>query len=283
MQPEVVHSYSFFTNFPAYFSTLGLKSLSIGSVRSDFNGDRKDAGWWLGPLCSRLPRYQIYNSEHASNIAKNSRSSFVPRQICVVSNGVDLAQFPSCPTGELRGGTILGVGSLVPIKRWDRLLEAAKELKKDGYDFRIRIAGDGPCLGPLTRKAQRLELEDRVEFLGHAEDLRKLFTKTSFLVHTSDMEGCPNVIMEAMASGRPVVATDVGDVPVLVENGKTGFVVPRKDPTSLVDAMKKLITNKQLCAQMGKAGRIKALREFNLDRFVQKTFNAYQQFGWRTA
>jgi glycosyltransferase involved in cell wall biosynthesis len=77
---------------------------------------------------------------------------------------------------------------------------------------------------------------------------------STFLAHTSDVEGCPNVVMEAMACERAVVAMAAGDIPSLVEDGKTGFVVPRGDDAQFVERLVTLIINRELCRQMGEAG-----------------------------
>jgi glycosyltransferase involved in cell wall biosynthesis len=127
---------------------------------------------------------------------------------------------------SLQGQTrIVGVGSLLPVKRWDRLLLAGLRPKRAGLDFFMQIAGDGRLRSTLQKQAQDFGLVDRVQFIGHTDDTPAFLANATFLAHTSDSEGCPNVVMEAMACGRAVVATDVGDIPDLVENGETGFVV----------------------------------------------------------
>jgi glycosyltransferase involved in cell wall biosynthesis len=87
--------------------------------------------------------------------------------------------------------------------------------------------------------------------------------------------------MEAMAAGRAVVATDAGDIPSIVDDGQSGFVVKRGDATKLVERLVTLITNRELCRKMGQAGRPKAAREFGLDRLVSETLGAYRTAGWR--
>lgn len=280
IKPQVVHSYSFYTNFPAWWGTLGTNAIAIGAVRSDFDWAKNGTGPLLGRLSARWPRRQIFNSFAAADYARNLRSVFAPRDCFVVRNGLDLDQFPIVPPPASGRTLILGVGSLISVKRWDRMLAAAVELKRRGLNFFIRIAGNGPLRGPLQEEARHLGIADRVELLGHRDDIPDLLAGATFLVHTSDSEGCPNVVMEAMACGRAVVATGVGDVPDIVEDGKTGFVVRRGDHAMLVERMATLITHRDLCRRMGEAGRNKAEHEFGLDRLVSDTFVAYRSAGW---
>jgi glycosyltransferase involved in cell wall biosynthesis len=281
LQPELVHSYSFYTNFAAFWATWGTQTVAVGALRSDFARAKEDSGWWLGSLSARWPCTQISNSFSAAEMVRRSRSVFAPRRLFVVRNGVDLQQFRSMPPSDGKMVHILGIGSLLPVKRWDRLLEAAHTLKGRGFDFLVRIVGDGPLRGSLRQQTEGLGIEDRVEFLGYSDDIPGLLANATFLVHTSDSEGCPNVVMEAMACGRPVVATDAGDVPSLIQDGQTGFVVPRGDDATLAIRIATLITDRELCRRMGEAGLAKAKREFGVDRLVSETFVAYHAAGWK--
>lgn len=282
-KPEVVHSYSFYTNFAAWWAALGTKSITIGAVRSNFTNDKKLCGFLLGRLSARWPHRQIYNNFAGAEKARHSRSPFAPRRVFVVRNGLDLEQFrgvPLPPNGQVR---ILGVGSLLQIKRWERLLTVALNLKRKGLDFLVEIAGGGPLRESLEQQARDLGVADRVKFIGHTDDIPRLIASSTLLAHTSDIEGCPNVVMEAMACGRAVVATDAGDVPSLVEDGKTGFVVRRGDDAMLADRVARLIVDCDLCRCMGKAGRAKAERDFGVDRLVANTLAVYRAVGWRDA
>jgi glycosyltransferase involved in cell wall biosynthesis len=124
-------------------------------------------------------------------------------------------------------------------------------------------------------------LEQCVEFIGQSDDIPTLLADSTLLAHTSAAEGCPNVVMEAMACGRPVVATDAGDVSSLVDDGKTGYVVEQADDRALVDRIATLIVNREICWQMGAAGRAKAEREFGAKHLVDGTLKAYQAAGWK--
>jgi len=281
MRPEVIHSYTFYTNFAAWWAAPGTKPIAVGSVRNDFAHDKKSCGVLLGRLSARWPRAQIYNNFAGAKAARSSHSLFTPGQVFVVRNALDLRQFRKAPVSTNGRAHILGVGSLIQRKRWDRLLRAAAALKGSGLDFRVDIAGGGPLGQSLQTLAQDLGVLDRVRFAGHTDDVSALLARSTFLAHTSDSEGCPNVVMEAMACGRAVVATDSGDIPSLVEDGKAGFVVRRGDEDALADRMTKLITDHDLCRRMGEAGRSKAEREFGLDRLLLETLAAYRASGWK--
>jgi glycosyltransferase involved in cell wall biosynthesis len=280
LNPEVIHSYSFHTNIIVYWAALGTKAIPIGAVRSSFGTDTKHIGNVLGKLCARWPRNQIFNNFAAAEKVWNSRTLFSPTGVFVVQNGVDLRRFPkvSLPTdSQIR---ILGIGSLLMYKRWDRLIRAAVALKKSGFEFRVEIAGDGPMRASLENEARDFGVADRINFVGYQKDVSKLLARSAFLAHTSDLEGCPNVIMEAMASGRAVVATDAGDIPLLVENGETGFIVPRGDDVQFLDRLATLISDRGLRCRMAHAGRVKAERQFGSTRLVEDTLAAYRLAGW---
>ena len=281
LRPELLHSYSFYMNFPAWWAVLGTQGIAIGALRSDFPRTVKKRGLLFGRLSARWPRTQIFNSRASAERARGAKGLFVPRQLYVVRNGVDLQRFHAVPLSTAGRACILGVGSLSPVKRWDRLLGAVLSLKRRGLDFLVRIVGAGPLREALHRQVQALSVTDRVEFVGQREDIPSLLADATFLVHTSDSEGCPNAVMEAMACGRAVVATGVGDTSSIVEHQKTGFVVPCGDDAALVERMVTLIADRELCRRMGEAGRRKAEREFGLDRLVSETLAAYRAAGWK--
>jgi glycosyltransferase involved in cell wall biosynthesis len=228
-----------------------------------------------------LPKAQVFNSLSSAENARRSKGFFVPAQLSVVRNGLDLEQFnyvPLPPDGQVN---ILGIGSLLSVKRWDRLLIAAAELKRRGLCYRVRIVGEGPLRRSLELQTEALDVCDRVTLLGHRSNIAELLAESTFLVHTSEVEGCPNAVMEAMACGRAVVATDAGDVPCLVDDGKNGYVVRRGDEAALVARMETLIRERELCRRMGEVGRAKAEMEFGLDRLLAETLAAYEAAGWK--
>jgi len=279
LRPEVIHSYTFYTNIAAWWVARGARAIPIGSVRNDFVLDRRAAGKVLGRLCGRWPSGQIFNSFNAEQEATHSTTIFKPCRIYVVTNGIDLDRFSARPLPEQ--GYILAVGSLNKRKRWDRLLRAIGYLAKKGVKLNVCHAGAGPLREELEAIARNLEIERQFRFLGERNDIPDLLANAAFLVHTADNEGCPNVIMEAMACGRAVVATDAGDVRYLIEDGKTGFVVPKEDELALADRIATLLVDWELCRRMGGAGRTRSEQGFGLDRLRSQTFAAYRAEGWK--
>jgi glycosyltransferase involved in cell wall biosynthesis len=281
LKPEVLHSYSAYLNFAVHWSTRYTRTIGIGSTRSDFVLDWEGSSRWLACLNTRWPRNQIYNSFQAAKAASAAKRMFMPGHIYVVRNGVDLERFRPSPIPDSGVTNIVGIGSLIPIKRWDKLLAVASELKQRSVEFSIQIAGDGSLRESLQHQIANRILEDRVQLLGHVTDVHHFLSGATFLVHCSDAEGCPNAVIEAMASGRAVVATDVGDIPRLVDDGRTGFVVRRGDDEMLVRRIAELIGNRDLSRRMGQAGRTKAEKNFGLDRLVAGTLAAYCAAGWK--
>ncbi|MDH4361612.1 MAG: glycosyltransferase family 4 protein [Nitrospirota bacterium] len=277
--PEVIHSYGFHTNFAAYYAAWGAGSLAIGSLRGDFVRARQEGGAFKGALNARWPDCHISNSRAS---VESTDGPFRPKRVFVVRNALDLKNF-KCVSGTFtKRDYVAAVGSLLPVKRWDRLLKVARVLKTVvGDDIHFQIAGDGPLRSALEKLAGDLGISGCVKFLGAVHDIPTFLSGAKFLVHTSESEGCPNAVMEAMACGLPVVAMEAGEIPYLVEAGKTGFVVSQGDEAMFVRRVTELFSDDDLCSRMGWAAREKAQREFTLERLVLETLAVYRAAGWR--
>jgi len=280
IEPEVIHSYGFPTNFIAYYGALGTPAVPIGSLRADFALSKVEDGVIRGALNARWPSSHISNSLTAAEAARRHLGPFAPKRIIVVRNGLDLHRFSCSRDTSGKRNYVAAIGSLLPVKRWDRLLRAIKETKARIGEVRLRIAGDGPLRTALGKLADDLGISRSVEFLGAVHDIPSLLSGAKFLVHTSESEGCPNAVMESMACGLPVVALKAGDIPYLVEEGRTGFLVDQDDAQSLADRITQLLTDENLRLRMGAASREKAEREFGLERLINETLGAYRTAGW---
>jgi glycosyltransferase involved in cell wall biosynthesis len=281
LAPEVIHSYGFNTNFAAYYAARGTSALAIGSLRSDFVAEKKAGGVLRGALNARWPSFQISNSMASAEVARRNSSFFAPKQFSIVRNGLDLNRFRVLNEIRERKTYVAAIGWLLPVKRWDRLLRAIHEMKTKVGEVDFRIAGDGPLRPALEEMARTLDISETVKFMGAVDDISSFLRQAKVLVHTSETEGCPNVVMEAMACGVPVVAMEAGDISYLVEEGRTGFVVRQDDEEGLADRITQLLTDERLALNMSVAGREKAERDFGLQRLVSETLSAYKIAGWR--
>lgn len=280
--PEIIHSYGFHTNFAAYYAAWGTRALAIGSLRGDFVRDKRGGGPFRGALNARWPGCHISNSVTSADVVSRASGPFTPKRVFVVRNALDLNWFKCANDISKKRDYVAAVGSLLPVKRWDRLLRVVKGLKIVADEgVRFRIAGDGMLRSALEKLAIDLDLSEVVEFCGAVRDIPKFLSGAKFLIHTSENEGCPNVVMEAMACRLPVVAMEAGDIPYLVKNGTTGFVVPQGDEAAAIERVTQLLGDSELCVQMGLAACEKAKQEFTLERLVSETLAAYRKAGWK--
>lgn len=193
-------------------------------------------------------------------------------------NGVDLDRFQPDDT-PVEPGTILHVGRLVEKKGARVLIDAMTKIA----GARLVIIGDGPLRAALTRQAQ--ELGDRVRFLGSlsSDEVAKWMRRASVLAAPSltardgDAEGLPNVVVEAAASGLPVVATIHSGIPEAVEDGTTGFLVPENNAEALAARLAELLGSKALRSEMGAAGRRLAERKFNRQMLTERLEAIYDR------
>jgi len=139
-------------------------------------------------------------------------------------------------------------------------LEALSRLKSRGAAFRAVIVGEGPERGAIERAIDRLKLGSEVTLAGHQNDVRAYFGLASFFLMPSHSEGSPNALLEAMAAGVPIVASRVGGIPEIVENGRTGVLVEPRRPDLLADAIAQLIANPATARRLAENARAETAR-----------------------
>ena len=273
----VVQSFSFYLNAVVAVAAWGTRTMAVGSVRSTLSRAATNAGAILGRCSARWPRRQIYNNMFAAREARKRRW-WRPTHIVVVANHIDARAVRRIPA-SLNAHMIVGIGSLLPVKRWDRLVRALRILKSRGLQFSAVIVGDGPLRSKLEQEIASADLSGSVKLLGYIADVERLLAQCAFLVHVSDSEGSPNVVMEALACGRPVVATNVGDIPELVRDGETGFIVPPQNEEMLADRMAALLEDGDRRIAMGHEAWEFAMRRFGSSSLASETIAAYEELG----
>lgn len=287
---DVVHTTGLYPNvFGVVAAWLARTPVIIASVR--------DMGqMWRGDLrrvqrlTCRLADAVVTNAEA---IAERLRAEGYPAdRIEVIHNGIVPVEVPPrLPGTGLRRD--LGIPAAAPVvgvvSRLDRLkglddfLDAAALVVARHPETRFLIVG-GPAAGvgegyeeKLRRRADRLGLGERVILTGARTDVPEILPELTVSVLPSLTEGLSNSLLEAMAAGKPVVATSVGGNPEIVEDGVTGFLVPANDPAALAAAVGRLVASPGLAAELGRAGRARVAAHFTPERLVVRTTELYQR------
>lgn len=188
------------------------------------------------------------------------------RKFDVCRLGVDPDNFQPRPAPRNEVVTLLCVGRLVPAKGQMILLHAAAQLLGEGIRFHIYFAGGGPDADALATEASRLGLNETVTFCGSVnQDLLANYWKNAdVFVLPSFAEGVPVALMEAMSKEIPCISTPVGGISELIESGVDGILVPPSDSVALADAIRRLVLSPKLREDLGRAGRQKILRLYDL-------------------
>jgi len=200
---------------------------------------------------------------------------FPDDKVVVVRSPIDLAAYQP-RRREPPGRRVLAVGRLDGHKGFEYLVDAAGLLRDRDIDFQLDIVGAGHLREALQRQIDELKLCDRVNLTGPKpqEEVKELYLKARLVAVSSLWEGLPNVLMESLALGVPVVTTDVAGIPELVRDGEEGLLVPPKDPTALADGIARLLGDHALRKRLAKQGRAAVEAEFgvqlNADRILEQ-------------
>jgi glycosyltransferase involved in cell wall biosynthesis len=206
---------------------------------------------------------------------------YVPAaRVAVVENGVDTSRFESADgrwiQDELKLGKaplIVSVARLDDEKGGEWLLRALPLVQREAQ---LAMVGEGPRLDAWRALSAKLGIADRVHFLGLRLDVERILAASSVVV-------CPSVcdeafglaVVEGMAAGKPLVVTDSGPMPEIM--GGAGFVVPKRDPRALAEAIDTLLNNDLLRRKLGETGRLRARSLYGMDRFVEQLFSVYRR------
>jgi glycosyltransferase involved in cell wall biosynthesis len=170
---------------------------------------------------------------------------------------------------------LLCIGRLIPIKGHLVLLRALAQARMRVPDVSLDIAGRGPLAPALKAYVRELGLGDAVRFLGFVSPVEAAIEEAAIVVVPSIGEGFGMVALEAMERARPVIASSVGGLPEIVADGETGLVVPPADTEALAEAIVTLAGDLGRAAEMGRAGRVRALEEFTPERCVERVEELY--------
>lgn len=273
-QPDIIQSAHSYTSLYAIVAALVCQKVSITAVRNQGLQEFLGLGLW-GRLSLALSQNIAGNSHQAIHSIKER---FPTKRVFLLNNIVDCATFhPSGTASKQTEKTIhvLTCGRLVSQKRQDVFLKAFALAKRLSPDLRASIVGSGPLHDNLVALAKELNIQDHVTFVESTEKIVDYYRNTHIFVLTSDYEGTPNVVLEAMACGLPVVATAVGGITELVRDKETGYLVPPGDFRQIADYIVTLAKSSALRKQQGSAARAVIEAEYCLSSLGDRLLELY--------
>lgn len=241
----------------------------------------------LDKLCTRLAHTVIAVSDQTRRVMVEEEGA-TPAKIEVVHNGIDMARVrgvTEVQVAKLRHELgvqncqiVLVPGRLHPEKGQEYLLRALPELLQNrGSNIRVLVAGAGSYLSAYQALARDLGVADAVQFLGFRNDIAELMSLSDVVVLPSTAEAFGLVLLEAMALRKAVVATNVGGIPEIVEDGKTGVLVPPASPHALAQAIGELLANEALRAHLGRAGEARVQEKFLFETMIRRYEDIYRR------
>jgi glycosyltransferase involved in cell wall biosynthesis len=283
-EPHILHTWMFHANFSGRISGRIARVPIIVSAERTMGQES-----WMRRGLNKATAYladRVVCVSQATTIYAAQTIGIPESKLTVIPNGVDLADFDHLPDVDLARaawnlpaqGVIIGaVGRLHAVKGFAYLLEAFARLAPDFPQATLLLVGDGPDRSILEQQAARYHLSQRVTFMGEQTDVPSLLAAMDVLALPSLHEGMPNVVLEAMTAGLPVVASRIGGVPEVVIHGETGWLVAAADPGALCNAIINLLNDPSRAQAMGKAGRQRVERLFNLLDTISITESLYEQ------
>lgn len=242
------------------------------------------------PALQRESRHAARHARFFAVVSEHLKRYFteelgIPAEgVIVVPNGVDTERFSPGPnTGTAPSGSVrlISVGRLVDAKDYPTLFAAAATLRAEGREFSLSIVGDGDLRANVEANVARSGLNDTVRLLGNRTDVGSLLQSSDAFVLSSRREGLPVSVLEALATGLPVVATKVGAIPDVVNDGENGLLVPPGDPQALAAAIRRLLDDAPLRRLIGETARRLVVEQYSLDRMVDRYAEIYDSAAGR--
>lgn len=265
-----------------YANIFALPAAAAGGVPVRV-GSRRGMNAERGPAHLALQRL-AYSSAHrivANSLAaaRRLRHEGVGRQrILMIPNGIDPRDFAAIPAldGLRTPRVVVSVGGLRAEKGHRVLIEAAPSVVARHPEVEFRLVGEGPEEARLRRMADERGIGGAVRFLGYTRNVAASLEQAGVFVLPSLTEAFPNALMEAMAAGRAVVASDVGGVGELVEDNATGLLVPPADPAKLAAAISRLLDDAELARKLGRRARAEVSDRYSFERMVSAFEDLYR-------
>jgi len=283
---DVVHTHDLWSNL------MGVVAGRLAGVPAIISSRRDLAhfDWYQGRRRNWLRRVQNLSGIVLANAtpirdALIAEDGFAPEKLRVIHNGVDTAKFQRAKSDRNRlfpgmedGKLAILVGNMhSDVKGHPWLIAAAPSIVKEFPNTRFVFAGDGDCRSSFEDQVAALGMERNFIFLGRRADIPELLASCDIALLPSRAEGLPNAVLEYMASGLPVIVSNVGGNAELVKDGVTGLLVPAEDSSSLADAVLRLLRDPDLARQIAHNGQTMAIQNFSFERLVRQVDELYTE------
>jgi glycosyltransferase involved in cell wall biosynthesis len=243
----------------------------IGS-RREINPDRTPAQIGVQRCAYAFAHRIVANSSAAA--ARLRTEGIRKRHVAHIPNGIDLDVFhPPAETPNLQ--RLVTVARLRPEKGHDTLVDAFAGLSRTFPEARLTIVGDGPVGEAIAARVKALGLEGRILLAGHRDDVGAALREHGLFILASRSDAFPNSVIEAMATGLPVIATTVGGIPELIEHGRNGLLVTPGKPAELERTMTDLLRRPSFARALGRKARVDVAAQYSFDRMVRDFENLY--------
>jgi glycosyltransferase involved in cell wall biosynthesis len=229
---------------------------------------------WADRIAGRATTATICVSQRERADGLRARTCRADRTV-VIPNGIEVDAYPQAPL-ERAVPRLISVGRLAAPKDWSTLLSALTRLDSEAF-AELAIVGEGPEREQIEDELARHSLGGRVRLLGQRDDVPRLLADADVFLLASRSEGLPLSVIEAMAAGLPVVASDVGGLRELVLEDETGALVPPGDPAALAEALRPLLADRELRRRLGTAGRERAKALFDVSGFRRAHLELYRR------
>ena len=277
----IVHSHGYKADFYALAAARLEKSLLVATCHGwpgkSFSLKAYAA---LDRVCLRyVSRVAAVSEQRATDLNK---AGVRREKIVKILNGINPMAFSKAvPAEGIRTNRpdefVIGmVGRLANEKGCDVLLRSISEIRGEFPGARVVFVGEGPLRDSLKQLAQSLGMENSVHFAGYREDMPSIYAGFDVFVLASSYEGLPMVILEAMASGKPVIATRVGEIPRVIESENTGVLIEPNKTEALRDALLRLLRDSNLREEMGKRAASHVIRYFSIDQMSRAYLDVYR-------
>ena len=276
---NILHSYLFHANI---IGRICGKLVGIPIIFSSIRVCEKEKLYhlWMDRITNRMVNLEICVSKEVKNFTIE-KANISEHKLEVIENGVPDTFFSTISSDRLESNNSLVIGTVARLseqKGIKYLLHAAKRIIKQFSNITFIIAGSGPLASQLKELSIKLGISDKVKFLGFRNDIPKILSGIDIFVLPSLWEGMPNVVLEAMFAGKPVIATDTGGSKDIIDNGINGVLVEPGNSEALAEAILKLLKNPAQRQRLGESAKEKIKEKFSIDKMVSKTEQVYTKF-----